>query len=126
MENEAGRPAAGRMPYEAALMEVVKGLHHDPVLLFGIGAGIVVVGALAITSSLLLVLVVAGVFVVVLFARAHERAQTVRDIDVKSGFSRIKRNKFGGKLRLRSGFSSIEDNEFTSSRDTQSREPPEH
>jgi hypothetical protein len=71
-------PHAATMPYEAALLEVVKGLHRDPVLLFGIGAGIVVVGALAFTSSLPLVLVVAGLFAVVLLARAHQRAQRVR------------------------------------------------
>jgi hypothetical protein len=59
MKNEAAGPAPGTtMPYETALPEVVKGLAKDgdPVLLFGIGAGIVAVGALAVTSSLPLVL----------------------------------------------------------------------
>jgi hypothetical protein len=125
MKNEAAGSAPGKMPYEAALVEVVKGLHRDPVLLFGIGAGIVVVGALATTSSLPLVLIVAGLFVVVLSARAHQQAQAVRDIDVKSRFSRIKRNKFFGKLRLLSWFSSVEDNEFESPGTTRSRRPPE-
>jgi hypothetical protein len=97
------------------------------VLLFGIGAGIVLVGVLAITSSLTLVLVVAGVLVAVLFARAHQRAQAIRrGHDVKIGFSRVKRNRFGvANLRLRSFGSSIEDNEFGPPVDTQSRRPPE-
>jgi hypothetical protein len=87
---KAAEPPAGKMPYEAALLEVVKGLHKDPVLLFGIGAGIVVVGALAFTTSLPLVLVLAGLFVVVLVARAHQRAQRIRsgaDIGVVSSLS---------------------------------------
>jgi hypothetical protein len=89
---KAAEPSAGKMPYDAALLEVVKGLHKDPVLLFGIGAGIVVVGALAFTSSLPLVLVVAGLFVVVLIARAHQRAQRARrgsDVGVVLGGASI-------------------------------------
>lgn len=125
METEGQRSAPGKMPYEAALVGVVKGLHRDPVLLFGIGAGIVVVGALAITSSLPLVLVVAGVFVAVLFARAHQRAQAARGVDIKSVGSRIKRNRFSGNLRLRSWGSSIEDNEIESPGNPRSRQPPE-
>jgi hypothetical protein len=79
MDKEA---AAGKMPYEAALLEVVKGLQRDPILLFGIGAGIVAVGAIAIASSLSSVLVVAGIFVVVLLARVHQRASRIKGGDV--------------------------------------------
>jgi hypothetical protein len=105
-------PSGAKMPYEAALLEVVKGLHKDPVLLFGIGAGIVVVGALAFTSSLPLVLVVAGLFVVVLVARAHQRAQrTRRGADVVVGVggtsivdSAIATAPKGARLRFRGLF----------------------
>jgi hypothetical protein len=84
MQKDGTEAPAGKMPYEAALTEVVKGLHQDPVLLFGIGAGIVIVAALAFTSSLALVVVVAALFVVVLAARAHQRTQRVRHAtDVK-------------------------------------------
>lgn len=82
MDNKAAGAAAGKMPYEAALVEVVKGLHRDPILLFGIGAGIVAVGAIAIASSLSPVLVVAGIFVVVLLARTHQRARRIQGGDI--------------------------------------------
>ena len=58
--------SAGAIPFQDSLLEVVKTLHKDLVLAYGIGAGIVLVGALALTASLSLVLVVAAVFVVVL------------------------------------------------------------
>jgi len=48
--------------------EVVKGLRKQPALLFGIGAGIVLVAVLAATTSVWLVLIVAGVLVLALGA----------------------------------------------------------
>jgi hypothetical protein len=125
MEHEAAGPTPGKMPYEAALLEVIKGLHRDPILLFGIGAGIVVVGALAVTSNLTLVLVVAGLFVVVLVARAHARTQAIRGVDVRSRFSSVRRNRSSGNLRVRSWFSSVEDNEAGISETARSRRTPE-
>jgi hypothetical protein len=113
MENEAaGPPPAGKMPYEAALVEVVKGLKDDPILLFGIGAGIVVVGALAITSSLLLVLVVAGVLLAVLIVGGHRRTQAVRKgVEIGSAWSSIRNNRlFASRMRIRSIGSTIEGN----------------
>lgn len=76
--NAAGAP--GDRSIVGVLPEVVKGLRHDPALLFGIGAGVVVVAALAATTSLWLVLVVAAVLVLSLAAwlvreAAKERAQ---------------------------------------------------
>jgi hypothetical protein len=50
------------------LLEVVKGLRDQPPLLFGIGAGIVLVAVLAATTSIVLVVVVAAVLVVALAA----------------------------------------------------------
>jgi hypothetical protein len=48
------------------LPDVVKGLRNQPALLFGIGAGIVLVAVLAATTSVWLVLIVAGVLVLAL------------------------------------------------------------
>lgn len=114
MEHEAPGSPPRKMPYEAALMEVIKGLRDDPILLFGIGAGIVLVGVLAVTSSLPLVLVVAGVLVIVLLAGTHLRVQATREgIGIRSFWSSIKRNKFGaGRVKLLSFGSDIEGNEF--------------
>ena len=74
----------GGMPYGAALLEVVKGLHRDLVFLFGIGAGILIVAVLAITTSLAVVLVVAGFFVVALAVGAHQRAQQNRQHGIRA------------------------------------------
>lgn len=76
--NAAGSPAGDSVV--GVLPEVVKGLRHDPALLFGIGAGVVIVAALAATTSVWLVLVVATVLVLALAAwlvreAAKERAQ---------------------------------------------------
>lgn len=68
-DGAASTSSAGPIPFQDSLLEVVKTLHKDPVLAYGIGAGIVLVGALALTASLSLVLVVAAVFVVVLVGR---------------------------------------------------------
>lgn len=96
--NAAGSPAdrsvAGVLP------EVVKGLRHDPALLFGIGAGVVLVAALAATTSLWLVLVVAAVLVLALVAwlvreAAKERAQPGVRNRVRASRSHIGRADVG-------------------------------
>jgi len=64
------RPASAE-PSESlfgAMPDVVKGLKDQPPLLFGIGAGIVLVAVLAATTSVGLVLIVAGVLVLALAA----------------------------------------------------------
>ena len=50
------------------LLEVVKGLRDQPPLLFGIGAGLVLVAILAATTSIAVVAIVAGVLVAALVA----------------------------------------------------------
>ena len=105
------------MPYESALLEVVKGLHRDPILLFGIGAGILLVAVLAVTTSLAAVLVVAGLFGVVIAARAHQRAQRIRQgEDIRVGLfassvadSDVATAEGGGakRIRARIGFSKV-------------------
>jgi hypothetical protein len=112
--NEAAEPAPGKMPYETALAEVVKGLKNDPLLLFGIGAGIVLVAVLGVTSSLALVLIVAGVLLAALLAGAHQRAQAIRKgVHIGSMWSSIQKNKiFAGRVRIFSVGSTIEGNEI--------------
>jgi hypothetical protein len=78
MEDKETAPVERAMPYASALGEVVKGLRNDPVLLYGIGAGIIVVGVLVFTASTAIVLIVAALFVVVLFARGHQDAQRIQ------------------------------------------------
>jgi hypothetical protein len=60
------------------LPEVVKGLRKRPPLLFGIGAGIVLVAVLAATTSVWLVLIVACVLVLALGAWVVNEAATRR------------------------------------------------
>ena len=84
IETQETDAPAGGMPYEAALLEVVKGLHRDPLLLFGIGAGILIVAVLAITTNLAIVLVVAGFFVVALGVGAHQRVQQSRQHGIRA------------------------------------------
>jgi hypothetical protein len=50
------------------LPDVVKGLRHKPALLFGIGAGVVLVAVLGVTTDVWLVLIVAAVLVLALIA----------------------------------------------------------
>ena len=122
MESKDTAPSERTMPYSSALGVVVKGLRNDPVLLYGIGAGIIVVGVLVFTASAAIMLIVAALFTVVLFARAHQDAKRVQkgtdagvfgssieDSDVgnvaqagsdttaraRVGFSRMKRSRVG-------------------------------
>jgi len=76
-KKEPDVPARG-MPYEGPLGGVVEGLKHDPILLFGIGAGILVVGVLAFASNVWIVLVVAALFVAVLGARLRQDTRHAR------------------------------------------------
>ena len=78
MEEKETAPSDQTMPYASALAEVVKGLRNDPVLLFGIGAGIIVVGVLALNSDTRALLIVAALLLVVLFARLHQDAHRVQ------------------------------------------------
>jgi hypothetical protein len=81
--------ADGEQGSQAALVEVVKGLRHHPPLLFGIGAGIVLVGILAATTDPLVVVIVAVVLVAALAAwlvretraRADGEWRTKADVD---------------------------------------------
>jgi hypothetical protein len=67
---------------QAALIQVIKELRNQPPLLFGIGAGIVLVGILGATTSVAIVAIVAAVFVAALGAwlvretRARVRQET--------------------------------------------------
>jgi hypothetical protein len=124
------------MPYETALLEVIKGLHRDPILLFGIGGGILLVAVLAVTTSLALVLVVAGFFVVVLAARAHQQARRVmRGEDIRASVlassvedSDVATAEGGGgrtRIRARIGFSKISGSRIGTSGGSRPTKPPE-
>ncbi len=63
---EGTESAAGAESTQGALLEVVKGLRHEPPLLFGIGAGLVLVAILAATTSVAIVAIVAVVLVAAL------------------------------------------------------------
>jgi hypothetical protein len=73
------------------LPEVARGLKDRPALLFGIGAGIVLVLVLGITTDLWLVLVVAGVLLVCLAAWALTDAR--RRIEGGEGIRNVARAK---------------------------------
>ena len=74
MAQETRTPASA-VPFSDALLEVVKGLKDDTVLLFGIGAGILLVAVLAFTTSISIVIVIAVVLVLVLGASLLTRAR---------------------------------------------------
>ncbi len=79
MGNQGSQPGGGSgVPYGDALTAVVKGL-KDPYLLFGLGAGIILVGALTFTGNVTLVLIVACVLVVALLARLVANMQSARE-----------------------------------------------
>jgi hypothetical protein len=134
-EKRAADASGSGMPYETALLQVIKGLHRDPILLFGIGAGILLVAVLAVTTSLAVVLVVAGLFVVVLAARAHQRAQRVtrgEDIRARVVGSSIEESDVatapaGFWTRIRTGifFSKVSGSRVGSVGDRPPSKPPE-
>jgi hypothetical protein len=134
-EKQATTGASGSgMPYETTLSDVVKGLYKDPILLFGIGAGILLVAVLAVTTSLAVVLVVAGLFVVVILVGAHQRARRrAREADVSGqaigsrvqGSQVAKAQKgFVGRLRGRVFFSSVKDSQVGVVGDSEPPRPP--
>lgn len=63
-----GDVAPDQPGFAGALTEVVRGLRGQPALLFGIGAGILLVAVLAATTRLVLVIVVAAVLLAALAA----------------------------------------------------------
>lgn len=58
--------AAGTETSQQALINVIKELRDQPPLLFGIGAGLVLVGILAVTTSIVIVAIVAVIFLAAL------------------------------------------------------------
>jgi hypothetical protein len=58
--------AAGTETSQQALINVIKELRDQPPLLFGIGAGLVLVGILAVTTSIVVVAIVAVIFLAAL------------------------------------------------------------
>jgi hypothetical protein len=96
MDNKDTAPSGRMMPYSSALGAVVKGLRADPVLLYGIGAGIIIVGVLVFTASAKIVLLVAALFIVVLFARAHQDAKIIqKGTDVRIFGSSVEDSEVG-------------------------------
>ena len=77
------------------LPEVAKGLKDKPALLFGIGAGVVLVLVLGITTDLWLVLIVAGVLLLCLAAWVLTDAR--RRMGGEAGISNVTRAK-GAKV----------------------------
>jgi hypothetical protein len=65
---DVGETARSAETSQQPLLVVVKGLLNEPPLLFGIGAGIVLVGILAATTSIVIVAIVAAIFVAALGA----------------------------------------------------------
>jgi len=135
MEKQAPEPSGGKFPFESALLEVIKHLHKDPVLLFGLGAGILIVAVLLITSSLSLVLVVALFFIVVLAARVLQRARRISrgtEVTGRAVGSSVKRSRVGtasagtrGRVRGFALFSKVEDSSIGTSGGDEPRRPPE-
>jgi len=90
MGNQGSQPGGGSgVPFGDALTAVVKGL-KDPYLLFGLGAGIILVGALTFTGNVTLVLIVACVLVVALLARLVANMQSARERPARGIDQRIK------------------------------------
>lgn len=58
--------ADGTETSQRALIDVIKELRDQPPLLFGIGAGLVLVGILAVTTSFVIVAIVAVIFLAAL------------------------------------------------------------
>ena len=79
------------------LPEVAKGLKDKPALLFGIGAGVVLVLVLGITTDLWLVLIVAGVLLLCLAAWALTDARR-RMESGEAGVSNVTRAR-GAKVK---------------------------
>lgn len=69
------QPGGSGVPFGDALTAIVNGL-KDPYLLFGLGAGIILVGALTLTGNTVLILIVAAVLVIALVVRLIANVQS--------------------------------------------------
>jgi hypothetical protein len=80
-EGSGAAPGSSEPSLVGVLPDVVRGLRNKPALLFGIGAGVILVAVLGVTANVWLVLIVAGVFVISLLAwlvgDAHRRRDEV-------------------------------------------------
>lgn len=76
---DPGPAAADTEASDAALVEVVKGLRDEKELLFGIGAGIVLIGVLTATTSIAMAAIVAVVLMAALGAWMFGATRRVRD-----------------------------------------------
>jgi HAMP domain-containing protein len=79
MEGSGTTSGSSEQSLVGVLPEVVKGLRDKPPLLFGIGAGIVLVAVLGATTNVWLVLIVAAVLVISLAAWVWSDALKRRD-----------------------------------------------
>ena len=94
-----GQSLVGVMP------DVVKGLKDKPPLLFGIGAGVILVVVLGATADVWLVLIVAAVLVLALGAWVFSDARKRRDEAVGGGGTRQRiRSK---KIKTRKGSEAV-------------------
>lgn len=104
----SGQPAAdadgGRaeqVPFSGALLNVVKNLHHQPILLFGLGAAIIVVG-LGVWGSRGAATLVWPVLIVLLAALAAQVVVNARSSRATGGHIKARRGGIvhaGGDIR---------------------------
>jgi membrane protein implicated in regulation of membrane protease activity len=99
-------PAPDAESSQPALLEVVKGLRNQPPLLFGIGAGIVLIGVLAATTSIVLVVIVAAVLVAALAAWL---VRATRSRTTREGRATVKTNVVRAKIKDDAEVAVIED-----------------
>jgi hypothetical protein len=78
-EGSGAAPSSSEPSLVGVLPDVVRGLRNKPALLFGIGAGVILVAVLGVTTDVWLVLVVAAVFVISLVAWLVSDARRQRD-----------------------------------------------
>jgi hypothetical protein len=99
---EGTEAAPGAESTQGALLEVVKGLRHEPPLLFGIGAGLVLVAILAATTSVAVVAIVAVVLIAALaawlFRETKARVSARSRTDVRSDDAKIARDALVGGI----------------------------
>ena len=79
MEGSGATSGSSEQSLFGVMPDVVKGLKDKPPLLFGIGAGIILVAVLGATADVLLVLIVAAVLVIALGAWVVSDALKRRD-----------------------------------------------
>jgi hypothetical protein len=101
VEGSGATPGSSDQSLLGVMPEVVKGLKDKPPLLFGIGAGVILVAVLGATADVWLVLIVAAVLVIALGAWLVSDALKRRDearVRVDGG----RRQKMAGR-RLKTG-----------------------